>query len=385
MDIKAFVIMLYMFSLGGCATTPPALPMQVLWHDQVFDYDPAFVTVGKQDLFALDADLLTALQKARLAKSSQQARFDYLLKLLYTTKNDANNAEFPYASGQSTIAAETWQRRRGDCLSLVIMSYSIANALDLHASMQEVPVPYIFDRHGGIDYVAGHVNLRIKNRSDLRLNERAGIGDMTIDFQPQISVRRTGSALSEDAILARFYNNLAAEYLVKGNLNHAYAHFKAAIMADAEFAPSYVNLAVIYKRQGLAQSAERLLAHAIALNGDEIAMDSLHQLLVSQGRNAEAAPYAKLIEARREKNPYYWIGLGLDQLRKENYSQAINALEHAQELSTGFVEVHRYLAIAYWRNGNQAEAKKQAALLAELTHDEPGKALNKKLKKLIHN
>jgi Tfp pilus assembly protein PilF len=388
MHIKALAMIICAVGLVGCVTLPVApLPGQLPWHDQVFEYDSTLLTLGKQDLFALDADLLAALHQARLQKPNMQARLDYLVKLLYGAKNASTITEFPYQAGHSTVAAETWRRKRGDCLSLVILSYSLAKALDLRITMQEVQVPYTFDRHGGVDYIAGHVNLLIKNRMGSLLGERAGVGDLIIDFEPQIGSRREGLALSEDAILARFYNNLGAEYLVNGKLPQAYAHFKAAITADAGFAPSYVNLAVLYKRQGLAQSAERLLVHAIALNDDDdIAMGSLHQLLLAQGRDTEAAPYAKLIEARRERNPYYWIGLGLDQLQKGNYTQAINALENAQAISSGFQEVHRYLAIAYWRNGNQAEAKKQASLLSALSHDEAGDAaLRKKIKKLLHN
>lgn len=388
MNSKTLLLIVCALGLVGCSAMRPAAPAtgHLPWHDQVFNLDASLVSISKQTLFALDRDLLATLDKARMEKLSQQARFDYLLKLLYGAKNETSVSEFPYEGGRSTIATETWRRKRGDCLSLVVMAYSLAEAMDLSADMQEVPVPYTFDRHGGIDYVAGHVNLRIKNRHGLQIDERAGIGDITIDFQPQIGSQRAGTALSEDGILARFYNNLGAQYLAKDKLNYAYAHFKAAIMTDAAFAPSYVNLAVLYKRLGLTHSAETLLARAIALSDDEIAMDALHQLLVVQGRDAEARPYAKLIEARREKNPYYWIGLGIDQLQKQNYPQAVSALENAQARSNGFPEVHRYLALAYLRNGNQAEAKKQIALLATLIRDGSSDAawLNK-LKKLSLN
>jgi tetratricopeptide (TPR) repeat protein len=322
-----------------------------------------------------------------LEKVTAQARVNYLIALLYGSTNYTTITEFPYQLGLSTIAAETWRNKKGDCLSLAVLAYAISKAIDLPVKIQEVSVPTIFDRQGGIDFVAGHVNLLVKNGGRLQVGEGFGIGDVIIDFEPQIGSRREGAALSEDAILARFYNNLAAEYLAKGQLKHAYSHIKAAIQTDASFAPSYTNLALIYKRQGLIQSAEQLLLYAMALNDeDDIVMSSLHQLLLSQGRQAEASSYAKLLESRREKNPYYWFSLGLDQLQKGNYRQAIAALEQAQARSTGFVEVHRYLAIAYLRNGNQAEAQKQISVLRALTPEGASDAaLMKKLKKLSLN
>src|SRR5260221_7501818 len=392
MNIKALATTTFMLCLGGCVSGPPIpvsvpVPVQQLWQDQIFSYDRNLVTIDKQQLFALDDDLLAALKGARLERASAQTRVTRLIALLYGPRNGAKLSEFPYEPGHSSVAAEPWRRKRGDCLSLLVLLYHSAKPRDLPVKMQEVRVPHIFDRYDGVDYVAGHVNLLIKNGGRLQSDSSIGlgIGDVIIDFEPQIGSRREGPALTEDAILARFYNNLAAEYLAEGDLPRAYAYFKAAILTDASFAPSYANLALLYKRHGLLPSAERSLRYAITLNDqDDIAMASLHQLLVSQGRDSEAAAYARVLEARREKNPYYWIGLGLDQFQKENYRNAINALEHAETLSTGFEEVHRYLAIAYLRNGNQDEAKKQALLLAGLTRDEPApESMNKKIKKQL--
>jgi len=189
--------------------------------------------------------------------------------------------------------------------------------------------------------------------------------------------------LSDDGILARFYNNLAAEYLAQDDLTLAYAYFKAAVLADPGYSPSYSNLAQLYTRKGFLRSAEQLLLHAIALSDDaDIALRSLHQLLISQGRESEAVKYTEILHARQEKDPYYWLGVGLDQLQRGNYRKAISALEHAQELTRGFQEVHRYLAIAYWRAGNQPQAKNQLSVLASLMFDDSGlAALRKKIDK----
>ena len=290
--------------------------------------------------------------------------------------------DFPYSGGHSTIAAETWRRKSGDCLSLTVLAYSLANALDMSVQMQEVRVPVVFDRRGNVEFLNRHVNVLIRSVGDLYViagSMRAG--DVIIDFEPQIASRRGGLALSDDGILARFYNNLAAEYLAQGKLNLAYAHFKAAVLADPGYSPSYSNLAQLYMRKGLLQSAEHLLLHAIALNDDaDIALRSLHQLLVSQGRELEALKYAQILQATRENDPYYWLGVGLDHLQRGNYRKAVSALERAQALTSGFQEVHRYLAIAYWRAGKQPQAKNQLSVLASLMLDESGlAALRKKI------
>jgi thioredoxin-like negative regulator of GroEL len=50
--------------------------------------------------------------------------------------------------------------------------------------------------------------------------------------------------------------------------------------------------------------------------------------------------------------------------------QAVAALERAQAMSRGFADVHRYLAEAYWRNGQMAKARDQMALLRSLDRGE---------------
>jgi tetratricopeptide (TPR) repeat protein len=367
--------------LAGCAAVPRApLPAHVLWQDRAFDYDAALVSVGKRDLFQLEAELLAKLDDPRIQDSSAQYRLHHLVSLLFGPQTK----DFPYSGGHSTIAAETWRRKNGDCLSLTVLTYSLAKALGLSVQMQEVRVPDVFDRRGSVEFLNRHVNVLIRDVGLLHFQDGSmRSGNVIIDFEPQIGSRREGLALSDDGILSRFYNNIAAEYLAQGDLTRAYAHFKAAILADPGYSPSYSNLAQLYERRGLLQNAEQLLLHAIALNEDaDIALRSLHQLLVSQGRESEASKYTEILRARQDKDPYYWLGVGLDHLQRGNNKKAVSALEHAQALTSGFQEVHRYLAIAYWRAGKQPQAKDQLSVLASLMVDDPRlAALSKKINK----
>jgi len=357
--------------LAGCAAAPPApLPAHLLWQDQAFGYDATSVSVSKRDLFQLEAELLSKLHDPGIQNSSVGHRLHHLVSLLFGPETK----DFPYSGGHSTIAAETWRRKSGDCLSLTVLAYSLANALDISVQMQEVRVPVFFDRRGSVEFLNRHVNVLIRGVGQLYLKDGSiRSGDVIIDFEPQIASRREGSALSDDGIVARFYNNIAAEYLAQGDLTLAYAHFKAAILADPGYSPSYSNLAQLYKRRGFLQGAERLLLHAIALNDDaDIALRSLHELLVSQGRESEALKYAEILRARQDKDPYYWLGVGLHHLQGGNYQKAVSALEHAQALTRGFQEVHRYLAIAYWRAGKPIQAKNQLSVLTSLMVGELG-------------
>ena len=245
---------------------------------------------------------------------------------------------------------------------------ALARALEVPAQIQEVRVPVAFDRRGGVDFLNNHVNVLVPNERELRaMNRTLPPGYIVVDFEPQVGTRKKGEALADHAVLARFYNNLAAEHLAQGQNRLAYAHFKAAITADPGYAASYSNLAELYLRVGLKQGAEKLLRLALAVNDrSNLALNSLHRLLLAEGRDGEALQYQAILESRREQDPYYWLGLGLDRLRQAQYAQAVDALERAQALTSGFEEVHRYLAIAYWRTGKPHMARDQLAVLAAL-------------------
>jgi Tfp pilus assembly protein PilF len=367
--------------LTGCASSPQLPPnAQLPWRDQAFGYDAALVTFGKEDLFRLDPELERQLQDPAIQGLRAHRRLDYLLTLLYGPKRQ----RFQYAIGHSTAAAETWKLKRGDCLSLTVLTYAAARALNISAQMQEVDVAVAYDRRGSLDVVNRHVNVRFAGAHWDPADAPAQLHDVTVDFEPEFASRDVGRPLTEDAILARYYNNLAVEYLGGHRPTLAYAYFKAAITLDPTQAASYINMAVLYHDASMVTDEEAWLRRALALSDPaEVAlpMRSLHQLLVDQGRAAEAQQYASLLKSVRERDPYYWIDLGVRYLQGGDYRRAIDSLEHALAISNGFTEAHRYLALAYWRSGNLSGAKEQLALLESLNSGDPGAtALRKKFK-----
>ena len=367
----------------GCAQAPVAplaVPAVSIWLDDAFELPPGSAQPGGDDLFALEPALLDRLNEAVAAAPTAQGRLDTLISLIY----DAPQRPFSYAY-HSTVARVTWQARRGDCLSLTVMAYALARALGLQAHMQEVSVPVSFDRRDGVDFVAGHINLYIQESDagglDTRRPSQHGV---VIDFEPQVGSPRIGTKLSADQVKARYFNNLGADHLAQGDAKRAYAFLKAAIQTDSRFSPPYSNLALIYQRHGHPAPAEALLRLATALPSDDgVAMAALETLLTAQGRLDEAEAYTRLLGARRERNPYHWIGLGVAEMRAEHWSAAVKALEHAQALSSGFAEVHRNLAVAYARVGESAKAEAQLAKLDSLSPNDPGyAALTAKVRRL---
>lgn len=368
------VALLVVLGLGGCAAPKVvSAPPENVWQDTVFNYQPSLVVETRETLFALDSDVIASLRLEETGVRSTDRRLNRLITRLY----GPNGIRLSYISGSTTGASATWHNKRGDCLSLTILAYASARYLGIDARMQEVQVPVAVDRRDGVEFINGHVNVLIRNESEVFLNGQVfGVGSFIIDFEPQVGSRRSGQALTESEILARFYNNRGTEYLVQKDDARAYAYFRAAIAAAPDFAPAVSNLAQLYVKRGLWPGAEQLLKHAIALGGPSYApMRSMHQLLLTQGRTADAQYYADLLAKRRDEDPYYWLGLGIVALREARNGAAVTALERAESLTTGFEEVHYHLALAYWRNGQRAAANKQLAMLNAIDSKDPGVAL----------
>jgi Flp pilus assembly protein TadD len=349
----------------GCAFAPSA-DAPLPWRDAAFGaVAPA---VDAAELFRIDDDLRARLATLRTETGVSRQRVDRMVALVF----GADRRGFTYAAGDSTAAAETWLRRSGDCISLAVLTYAAARELGLQPQLQEVQVPTRYERRGPLDFVNRHINVRIRVTSHTPADPVLRTTSVTVDFEPESADALPGRPLTEREVLARFYNNLGVQFMARGEQGAAYGHLKAAVRADPFFPASYSNLAVIYRAAGWPADAEAWLLRAAALSDQpELPLRALHQLLLEQGRTADAARYAALLQARRESDPYHWIALGQQHLAAGEGRRAVAALERAQVLASGFAEVHRSLAIAYWQAGRPEDARRQLALLTGLHSGDP--------------
>src|SRR3954471_4511946 len=245
MSIRALAAWAAGALLAGCAATTPA-PATTPWLDAQFHHDPALVKVTAQDLFRLDPDLEERLQEPAVREVFKDVRLRRMVDIIF----GADRKGFAYRAGHSTVAADTWRDRAGDCLSLTVLTYSVARKLGMPAVMQEVQTPAVFGRAGQLDVVNQHVNVLLPSaRTDFMISDPWG-HDVILDFEPDFATARRGTPLTGAAILARYYNNVAVEHMARGESRVAYAHFKAAIQADPSYVSPYGNLAVLYRRSG---------------------------------------------------------------------------------------------------------------------------------------
>ena len=120
-----------------------------------------------------------------------------------------------YDAEATRTAAEAFDARAGNCLSLVLMTAAFARHLELPVSYQQVLVDEEYTRAGDLYFASGHVNVMLgRHGPPARVDEAHWL---VIDFLPQLQLRGQRTIeIAEDTVVAMFLNNRAAEALARG-------------------------------------------------------------------------------------------------------------------------------------------------------------------------
>jgi Tfp pilus assembly protein PilF len=336
------LLALSLFALAACATAPPPVMPQRLFVDAAFGR-PA-QAVDAEAVFALSPAMQRYLEVDIAPLLRQQGRHHGLVHALHKREH----LRLEYDAEATRTAAEAFDARAGNCLSLVVMTAALARHLQLPVRYQALVGEESWSRSGTLTFVNGHVNISVARRLVDRI---AGVNS---EDAVQLSFDRLpdgrGAALrvvSEATILAMFMNNRAAESLVRGDVNQAYAYAREAVLRDPGYAGGFNTLGVIYRRHGLPEPAEHAFAHALSIDPvHSAALDNLAQLFESQQRLADAAPLRAILKRIEIEPPFAQFDLGREALRRGEYAVAKSHFERALKRDPDYHEFHHALAIA---------------------------------------
>jgi len=278
-SIRWWLALAAAFLLGGCVSPPPRLQApERLFADTLFK--PPARAVDVREVFALSEPMQRYLREQIeplvRRRGAEQALFDALYA--------QGQLKLDYDGTRTRTAAEAFDARSGNCMSLVVMTGAFAQALGLQVHYQSVVTDEVWSRSDDLYFAIGHVNIRLG-----RAKPGWDTSWMTIDFQPgQDPSRQHVKVIDEARVLAMFMNNRAAEALSRGDLDEAYAWVREAARQDPQFAAVYNTLGVVYLRQGALAEAEAALRAAQALEPDNPhVIGNLAQVRRRQDRGAE--------------------------------------------------------------------------------------------------
>jgi len=332
--------------LGGCASTPPAPPTPTsLLHDGRFK--PSSAPISADEIFALSDSMRRYLRTEVVAHSRSLGAQDSLVQALYSRAQ----LKLDYDSSSTRTAAEAFDARTGNCLSLVVMTAAFAKELGLRVRYQSAYLEETWSRSGDLLVRAGHVNVTLGPK----LAERAATTsrDLTIDFLPPDQARRIRTNdVTEQTIVVMFMNNRAVEALMRGQLDDAYAWARAAVLHGPDFLSAYNTLGIIYVRHGDEDAAEIAFKAVIERDPSHTrALSNLAELYSRQGRIAEAAELQKALARLEPEPPFYFFNMGMAAMQRGDYEAARDLFVREGERAGYSTEVAYWLGIAYFRLG----------------------------------
>jgi Flp pilus assembly protein TadD len=346
--------------LAACASAPHrAQPPEFLFEDRLFA--PPSSQVRADDVFTLSeamkrylaTELKTPLRKLGLQQG--------LIRALY----QSDQLKLQYDPSMTRNAAQAFDARAGNCLSLVIMTAAFAKELGLQIQYHSAYLEETWGRSGDLLVRSGHVNVTL----DRRLEDigRGSGATLTIDFLPPETIRGLRvHDVPEKMIVAMYLNNKAVEALVEGALDDAYAWARHAIVQNPDFVSAYNTLGVIYLRRGSLAQAERVFDHVLALEPAHTrAMANLAQVLARQGRDADSAAVLRRLAQIEPVAPFHYFNLGMAAMQRKDFQQARDLFAQEVARADYQAEFHFWLALASYHLGELEPARKHLSLAVE--------------------
>lgn len=319
---------------------------------------PKTAVISADALFAISAEMRRYLDTELAVRLKKQNPANALHSALYQELE----LKLKYDAGQTFTASEAFAARAGNCLSLVIMTGALAKGLGLDVYFHAIDVEENWLQKGGLMFSSGHVNVTIgRNPPLVRMASDRG-RFLTIDFAPVAGGKRA-TQLSEQAIVALYMNNRAAENLALGKHREAYWWAKAAITSDTNLLPAYNTLAVIYRNSGHTELAKGALRSVLRRDPNNIpALSNLAIVLAKLGHTTELATTNAQLKKLRTHEPYYFFRQGKLAMQAGNYSLARDMFLREIKRQPDNHQFHFQLALAYAGLG---DARHTAASLAK--------------------
>lgn len=349
------ILMLLGFSLfcSGCAatliTSDDLLPAEQLLKDDAFPHFGSYPIEQAREIFALDEDAKAFVAKTTRGLHSNEDKIKKLIRRIFSRAE----LDLIYTASANTIASETFQNASANCLSLSIMTFSMAREAGFLSEFQIIDIPEYWTRRSGYSILNGHINLRIK--SDNRTNTKVLFKkSFVVDFDPASGAEQF---ISRDAsvpvVLAMFYNNKGAEALMKQNNDLAYAYFRESLLADDGYPGAWVNLGLLYRKIGLYDFAMNAYHRAISLDeSHNTAWENLAILHKHLGNVKAASEINRRLDAKRNENPFYHQMLAEVDREKGSLESSIHHYERAIRLNRNQHEFYFGLASVYFEKGD---------------------------------
>jgi Flp pilus assembly protein TadD len=348
--------------MAACAAPTGSLPLAAgLFEDAAFA--PPARPIDAREVFALSPAMRSYLEQHIVPEADLRGLQRGLAEALFASPR----LQLGYDSTYTRNAAEAFDDRAGNCLSLAIMTGAFAKELGLAVRYRALQVEDSWGRDGDLALFVGHVNVSIGQRVPIVRTVDHSPDWWTIDFLPLAErQRQQAEPIDEARVVAMYMGNKAAEALARGERDEAYWWIRGALQADGRHADAYNTLGLVYLRHGLPERAEAALRAALALRASHPqALSNLAVVLRRQGRAEEAVAVEARLKRLHAVSPFAAFNQGRRAYEAGDYLVAKGHFEQALSRANGFHEFHYWLAMACLQLGERETAMRHLAQAGE--------------------
>lgn len=350
------LILALLLGLGGCSVQPVhqvnQSTIERLFHDPLFTPVNDFPVT---EIFSVNQAMTDFLA----TEITPQLRRGNIPRALYEAISKKGRFWLEYDSTRTRTASEAFESRRGNCMSLVLMTAALAKSLGLDVHYQKVSVDDLWSRDQDTLILVGHVNIILGDPHWKDPFVRTTDSSIIVDFLPLDEARGLrGIEIREATVIAMFLNNRAAEELAAGRLDAAYGFARRAIHADPTFQGAINTLGVLYRRHGNLAEAETVFR--ILLEGapdNTLVLANLAVTLRDQGKIEESRRLTQRLKELEPIAPFHYLDLAHAAMARNEFVAALEYFKRELDRNPGSHEAHFGLARVYLELGNLEAAR----------------------------
>jgi Flp pilus assembly protein TadD len=309
-----------------------------------------------ETILALPAELRARLQAEVIAgEPSRTRRFERLVNFMFAPQG----LGMRYEAEPTPTVSEAYATRQANCLGFTLLFLALAREAGLDVYPREIRETLDWQQLDRTIYRATHVN------AGVRLGARHFVVDVA---REDVISRHRPARISDQELIAHYYNNSAIERLARGDIATALAHSRLARELNPDDATYWANAGVLYLRSGDEGGAERAYARALELDPREAG--ALFNLVNWCRRQHDARceeTYRRRLERVQKEDPFYHFLLATDFERRGDYAQAIAHYQRAIHRYRDEPRFYTALAHAYRQNGDARRADRAQARAQSLT------------------
>lgn len=321
--------------------------------------------VGADEIFRVSDAMRRYLQdpqiEAQLRRKGPQRG---LLEALYTS----GELKLDYDARNTRNAAQAFDARAGNCLSLVVMTAAFAKEMGMTVRYQSAYLEETVSRRSNLLLRSGHVNVTLGRRL---ADPRFPVQETTmVDFLPPDEIKglRTRE-IGEQTVVAMYMNNRAVEALVAGRIDDAYAWSREAVRQDPQFLGSLNTLGVVYLRRDALAQATKVFSHVLDRDAENLtALANLAGAYARQGRADDSLAIQLRLTKLEPQPPLHDFNLGLAAMKQQDYRTARDLFAREVARADDSAEFHFWLGMANYGLGDLESARRHVARALEASN-----------------